>query len=387
MCTARFNPKTISERELLGELKKLTKTLGRVPSRSDMANGTSLTKKLYLYDRRFGGLTVACKRAGLIPNKGGKYAKYSEKELLCYLLELKQILGRTPTQKDIDGGGRYASGAYKRHFGTYNKALDKLNIRHNVKFGISEQEIIDDIITVSKKLMRSPSTKEFTRLSGTVSSAMAIKKLNCGSSWNGVIKKCGLKILNNRNITDFELKEEIERLRGQINRIPGYYDMVQLGCYSPETYAYKFGSYLKALKRLGYNNYIPNNQWHNQTYTRGNDGALYKSKFEANIANCLLDLMVASKISYYEYEKQVFSGRQWTCDFFIIQGGEEIWLEADGMGKNRNNPYGSENEKINFYNNNNYTYIIIKYKRTGLNRHVCDLLLNRSYINIGEYTL
>ena len=98
---------------------------------------------------------------------------------LDYLLELKQSLNRTPTQSDIDKAGKYASGAYKRHFGTYNKALAKLNIRHNMKCGISEQEITDDIVSMYVRLKRSPGMIEFSKLSSTVSAVIACEKLSC----------------------------------------------------------------------------------------------------------------------------------------------------------------------------------------------------------------
>ena len=372
--TKRFNPDSISDQCLLDELLKLSKKLGKTPSRSDMLKrGTGITKRLYLYGRRFGGLTEACEKAGLITNKGGSDLKYTDEELLNHILDLQKSLSRTPTQQDINTAGKYAIGAYKRHFGTYNKALEKLNIKYNMKFDISEKTIIDDILRISNILNMAPTVSEFDKLSSTVSHMTVYAKLNCGLSWNSVLKKCGHKVVNNRNITDDEFKEEIEKLKTQPNRIPGYYDMLQLGCYSPETYAERFGSYLLSLKHFGYD-YTPDSQWQNQTYTRGNDGILYRSKFEANIGNVLFDLKNAGIIASYEYEKQVCSDRKWTCDFYIIKNNKEMWLEADGMGKNRYSPYDIDNEKIEFYNNNGYRYIIVPYKKIDLLKYISNII-------------
>ena len=370
----RFDPNSVTEEELLDELKLLAEKLGKVPSRTDMQNGTPMTKRLYLYGRKFGGLTQACEKAGLVANKGGKYAKYDEQELLDYIIELSTRLNRTPTQKDIDAEGRYASGAYKRHFGTYNKALKALGLKRNTNYDATKEEIIDDVIRVAKKLGRSPKAREFDNMSNTVSCVSASQKLGLGKSWNKLLKECGLKVINHRNIPNKDLKEEVARLEAELNRIPGYYDMLQLGYYSPETYADRFGSYTNALKEFGYD-YIPQSQWHNQTYTEGKDGTLYKSKFEANIADALFYLKSKAKITSYKYERKVCADRNWTCDFYITIGKKEIWLEADGMGKNRNDPYEIENEKISFYNKNGFKYFIIPYKKMNLKKYIQNILL------------
>jgi hypothetical protein len=372
--TKRFDPGTISDDELLNELRILAATLGKTPSRSDMTKrGNSTTKRLYLYDRRFGGLSEACEVAGLSANLGGKDLEYSDDELLQHIVDLKSLLGRTPTQEDITTAGKYAIGAFKRHFGTYNNALKRLGLRHNMKFGFSPQEIINDILRVAVEIGRSPTAYEFWHRSNTVSYITASEKLGLNRNWNKTLKKCGLKVLNNRNITDDELKEEVERLNIKLGRLPGYYDMVQVGVYSPETYADRFGSYTKALKHFGYD-YVPDSQWQNQTYTKGSDGVLYRSKFEANIANALLSLKTSGVITSYEYEKIVCSERKWTCDFFVKTQSKELWIEADGMGKNRFDPYDLDNEKIEFYTANNYKYLIIPYKKIDLEKYILGLI-------------
>ena len=363
--TKRFNPNLVTEQTLLDELLKLSQKLGRTPSRNDMLNkGTNITKRLYLYDRKFGGLSSACEKIELVANKGSSDLKYTDEELLNYILELNKLLNRVPTQEDITNANKYSIGAYKRHFGTYNKVLEKLELDHNLKFNISTKKIKNDIIRVASEIGRSPKCEEFSKMSKTVSWVIAAEKLGCNHSWNSVLKKCGLQIGFNKNLTEQDLKNEIERLKNKLNRIPGYYDMIQLGDYSPETYAKRFGSYLLALKYFGYI-YTPSSQWQNQTYANGKDGTLYKSKFETNIANCLFDMKVDNKITSYQYEKQVCQDRKWTCDFYVIVDNKEYWLEADGMGDNRFIPYNMDNEKIEYYKQHNYKYIIIPYKKTS----------------------
>ena len=373
---SRFNPDSISNKILLDELAKLSKKLNKTPTRENMKNGTSITKRLYLYDRNFGGLINACKQIGLKPNVGGAGCKYSEEELLEHILELQRKLNKTPTQKDINNEGKYTIGAYKRHFGSYNNALNRLNIKHNIKFNVSEQEIIEDIIRVANILGRSPKANEFAKLSNTVSHNTACNKLNCKDNWNAILKKCGLVVEYNKNLSAQELSLEIEKLYEKLGRLPGYYDMMQYGQYSPETYARRYGTYTKALLKFGYN-YIPKSQWHNQKHTKGKDGNFYKSKFEAGIANNLYQFLKDNKIISYEYEKIVCEDRKWTCDFYIlISNNNAIWLEADGMGKNRKDPYNEYNEKIEFYKNNNYMYAILPYRKTNLKETMYKIISN-----------
>lgn len=371
MANKRFNPNSVSDEELLNELKRLAKKLGKTPSRNDMMKGTEMTKRLYLYGKRFGGLTQACEKVGLKPNIGGKGLKYTEKELLDHILYIEKEIGRTPTQEDIGKFNNYAIGAYKRHFGTYNNALEKLNLKHNVKYNVSKEDIIQSIIDISKVIGRSPTSREFSER-GNVSSVTACKKLGT-HSWNKVLKLCGLPIAYNKNLTKQELKDELVKLEKELGRIPGYYDMTQIGKYSAETYSNHFGSYIAALKYFGYN-YVPQSQWNNQEHTKGLDGTLYKSKFEANIGNILYQLKKSNKIDNYEYEKQVCADRKWTCDFYVQKDGHNFWVEADGMGKHRNVSYDDDNEKIKYYKDNNYDFRIISYRKTLLNMEIEKML-------------
>ena len=370
----RFDPDSITNDVLIDELKMLAKKLGKTPSRNDMvALGTDITKRLYLYGRRFGGLQEACEKAGLVPNKGNRDLKYTDEELLDHILKLQKSLNRTPTQEDIQKAGKYAIGAYKRHFCTYNNALKKIGIRHNTKFGQSVEEIKQDILLVAKLLNRTPTSREFDKYSKTVSWITASNKIVKTNSWNAVLKSCGLDIVYNKNLTEQEMKDEIIRLQNLLGRIPGYYDMIQLGKYSPEAYAYNYGTYVKALNYFGFE-YTPQSQWHNQVFTKGKDGTMYRSKFEALIADILYDTKMKGDILSYEYEKLVCKDRKWTCDFYIKINDKELWIEADGMGKNRAEVYNDEHEKIKYYIDNNKNFYIINYSKNSLTEEISDLV-------------
>jgi hypothetical protein len=370
----RFDPSTISDELLLSELKKLADEIGRTPSQNDIKKfGNNITKRIHLYRIRFGSLQLAQEKIGCIKNLGGIDLKYSDKDLLNEITRIKEIIAKTPTQDDMIKYGKYPSGAYKRHFGTYNNALKQLGIKPNIKFGQTIDEIKNDIFRVTKLLGRAPTINEFTKLSNTVSCATATYKIDGHDSWNNTLKLCGLDIVYNKNLTEQELKNEIIRLKEKIGRVPGYYDMIQLGKYSPESYAYTYGSYVKALNYFGFD-YTPQSQWKNQTYTKGKDGTIYKSKFEALIADSLFDMHSKGVILSYIYEKKVCEERKWTCDFCVNINGKELWIEADGMGKNRAEVYNDEHEKIKYYIENDINFYILKYRGKGLIEEIINLV-------------
>lgn len=101
--------------------------------------------------------------------------------------------------------------------------------------------------------------------------------------------------------------------------------------------------------------------------TVADDGNKYRSKFEASIANFLVKHSIS-----FEYEKRVCNSKRWTCDFII----GDLWIEADGLGKFRKDAkdklYTDGNEKIQYYKDNNYNYIILK--RNSWKKKLCELL-------------
>jgi hypothetical protein len=369
----RFDPATITDDELISELRALADKLGKTPSRSDMKNGTNITKRLYLYSRRFGGLQEAQKLAGLIENLGGTELSYSKEELLTEIGNLSERLGHTPTQDEINKYGKYPIGAYKRHFGTYNKALEQLSISPNIKFGIEPEAIKQDILRVYGLLGRAPTAAEFSEYSTTVSSVTAYHKISKNDSWNDILKICGIPVVYNKNLTDQELKDEIIRLEVVLGRLPGYYDMALYGKYSATAYAYRYGTYVKALHHFGFN-YVPQNKWENQTFTLGKDNVLYKSNFEANVANVLKELKESGLIDNYIYEYPVCSEHKWTCDFLIQIGERKIWLEADGMGNNRPIVYDKTKGKIKYYIDNGFNYYILEYNKAVSRESIMELI-------------
>jgi hypothetical protein len=373
---ARFNPKSVTNDELINELKKLANDLGRTPSQTDMKKSNyNLVAKVHLYRQRFGSIQEAQKLAGLDPNKSGSDMKYSDEELLGEIKRIYDVLSFTPSQTDIEKYGVIPIGAFKRRFGTYSCAVEKLGLTPNNPIIYSLDDIKNDILRISSLLGRPPTAREFGEHSETVSETTAMNKISGNNKWNDVIKICGLDPSFHRNITNQDLREEIVRLTNKLGYIPGYGDMSRMGKFCSETYASRFGTYLKALEFFGFD-YEPQSQWSNCVFIKGKDGIFYRSKFESNIANILFYLKRNNKITSYSYEKLICDDRKWTCDFYVCADGKEWWIEADGMEHRRDVEYSEHNEKIKYYIDNDFNYHILAYKTSNIERDVLDILFN-----------
>lgn len=115
---------------LIESLKTYTKELGFVPSSSDLNSGAREGKcpSASAYQKAFGGLKNACTAAGLdVPQ-----ISYTKEQLIHYLIEVTNELGRVPKRKEIDRfsveGKMPSANSYYRHFGNIKKAVEAAGI-------------------------------------------------------------------------------------------------------------------------------------------------------------------------------------------------------------------------------------------------------------------
>jgi hypothetical protein len=293
--------------------------------------------------------------------------KHTDEELLNELVRIKKLLGRNPKQTDFVSNSKYSVNSYKRAFGGLSKALIKIGEKPNIKLDADNYDIKEQIIKVYNVIKRPPSIEDINALSDV--SYTAIRRLTKDKPWHTLLIESGIPVEEmagriKRSVTNDELRLEILRLKEKLGRYPNYYDMIRDGIYSCNTYELRFGSYLKAMKALGFTDYQNQSIYHNQIHTSGKDGLVYKSMFEAEIANYLYDMKQQNKIQDYLYEQPICSEKTWTCDFVVtLSDKSKIWIEADGMGNTRAVPYGPDNEKIKYYIDNCFRFYVVKYRR------------------------
>ncbi|MFZ4795937.1 MAG: homing endonuclease associated repeat-containing protein [Bacteroidia bacterium] len=290
--------------------------------------------------------------------------KILDKDLLDEIIRIKELLGKNPKQEDIAIHSKFSLNSYKRAFGGLGGALIKIGENPTYITGQNKEDVISEIKRLYKELNRIPKTSEFTRLSSM--SFQTLRKICNKQSWHSLLSECGatdaeISKLKKHHVTSKELKEEILRLKSFLGRYPTYIEMAKEGKFSCNTYEEKFGSWAKAFKALGFDDYVSQSIYKNQIHAKGNDGNIYRSNFESRAANFLYTLKNKNEILTYEYERRVCIGKIWTCDFVITKNSnEEIWLELDGMLDKRKEPY-DKSKKIDFYKHSNINYYIYKY--------------------------
>ncbi|MDU1838684.1 MAG: hypothetical protein E6780_03820 [Staphylococcus epidermidis] len=127
-----------NKEEIIKMLKAKTLELGRPP----LIRETTFNKEQYKYI--FGSYRNALKLAGIevdVDNKKGKY-KRSNEELLQFIRDKSEELGRTPTSYDLNPS-LYQNIVYR--FGTWNNALDEAGLEQNKK-RYTDEELLQKIV-------------------------------------------------------------------------------------------------------------------------------------------------------------------------------------------------------------------------------------------------
>ena len=299
--------------------------------------------------------------------------KISNEELINELKRLTKELGKAPKRDELDKLGKYSKNAYKRAFGGISPALIKIGEKPTFYKNQTKEDLINEIKRIYKETGQIPTYTLFKE-HGKFTYQTARNILN-EMPWHLFLKECNLfsdeeiESVKRGSISKQELIDEVVRLKDILQKVPTYTDMMINGSISPEVYASQHETYSKAMIELGFPEHIPCGSYINSTPTKGLDGINYKSIFEANVANYLLNMKNKNLIKDYEYERVIYRKDcwRWSCDFIItLLDGMELFLECDGMGAKRKIPYNQGNPKIKFYIDNNINYHILDYGRDTL---------------------
>lgn len=302
------------------------------------------------------------------------YKKHKKEDLIAYLHELNNKFGRPPEKKELTN---YHYDDYCFAFGSYSNALIEAKLLHPLaRKGVTKQEVIDEINRVYLVLGHYPSMREFREISNLNGFFLIHKYLSY--SWEEAMKMVGIE---KPVITQEDVKRELW------NRYNKFQDISCLEywkirkdpsfIYSPHIIKSRFPGLMwdEIMVECGFD-YVSFNHFYGGGRRRGqyigNDGIYYLSTLERDIGNVLFNMKNDGLIDDYEYEVPVCEERNWTCDF-LIYGEKEIYLEADGMKRSRNDPYWQGNEKIEYYKKNGINFKIISYDCRNIEKKVRSL--------------
>lgn len=114
-------------------------------------------------------------------------------------------------------------------------------------YNISDQDLLDDLKRVANSLgVTKLSSRNYSNNGGKYTSGTISLRFG---SWNNALEKAGLKLVQQRNVSEKELFENIEEVWIQLGRQPVYRDMKEsLTQYTTHQYIAKFGTWQKALR-------------------------------------------------------------------------------------------------------------------------------------------
>ena len=237
-----------TEQELIAQLQDMSKELGRPLFRRDLAKpakeGTCAAKATFR--RVFGTLNNAFVRAGV----NSLNRVYTKDELAEQYKALAKKIGKPPTVLDLTDAARRSDCASYEHFkavfGGIEQARRYAGLPHNAKARYTDEELLNRLAALAKKLGRCPNTPDINA---------ACRKGQCPSmstytahfgSYREALRKAGIRdTLPARSYTRGQLIQLLRRLAAKLGHRPTANDInaasMRGECASASVYHKVFG--------------------------------------------------------------------------------------------------------------------------------------------------
>lgn len=173
----------------------------------------------------------------------------SEDEMIADLKRVASQLGKdSVTKKEYDKNGKYYSETMRRKIGSWFKILSKAGLYKTRNLGLTDEDLVGDLIRVSQKLKKDSITTVEYEQHGEYSKS--VFQYHFGT-WFKALEKAGLKKTRNLDITDEEYFENLEEVWIKLGKQPKYNDMQKPSSrYCAGAYENRFGTWRKALERF-----------------------------------------------------------------------------------------------------------------------------------------
>jgi hypothetical protein len=125
--------------------------------------------------------------------RNSTYAKYKDNELLNFLITFHDVNGRIPVEKDFQSNPEYPClTTYQKHFGSWNNALEHAGLGINKKnIQYTDDELLNFLITFHEENGRIPTIGNFTN--NPEYPCFQTYQKHFGS-WNKALKRVGMDI-------------------------------------------------------------------------------------------------------------------------------------------------------------------------------------------------
>lgn len=180
----------------------------------------------------------------------------SEQDLIEDLIKVAKKLGKDSlTSKEYTNSNinRFSGGTIASRCGGWNNALKRAGLKVNYQQNITDDELLSDLKKIAQAFHSQKLTEDIYNEKGKFSAETMRKRFG---SWNNALKEADLEISVQQNISDEELFSNLEEIWIRLGKQPGRRDMsLPFSKYSERPYINKFGSWRKALEAfVGYVN-------------------------------------------------------------------------------------------------------------------------------------
>lgn len=173
----------------------------------------------------------------------------SEDEMINDLKRVASKLRKNAvTASEYNKYGKFHPDTLRRRFGSWFKMLSKAGLEKTRTLGLTDEELLADLINVSEKIKKdSVTTAEYEQHGKYSKSSFSYHF----GTWFKALEKAGLKKTRNYGITNEEYFENLEEVWIKLGRQPKYNDMQKpLSKYVAGAYEQRFGTWRKALERF-----------------------------------------------------------------------------------------------------------------------------------------
>ncbi len=176
----------------------------------------------------------------------------SDEEFIADIQAVAKKLGKDSiTGAEYSKYGKYHDSTVRRRFGSWKKVLEICLLEtqgHNFKCEFSDEEIITDVKRVADILGVETLTAKQYNVYGKYSYTTLKRRYG---TWNNVLHLVGMNLNLNRNFSDKEMFEEIERVWILLGRQPTTTDIKKgISKFSLNSYARRFGGWRGTLQEF-----------------------------------------------------------------------------------------------------------------------------------------
>lgn len=247
---AGLTPTSPTKDEVISDIRQLSEQLGYTPSSYDYHKYGKWDRKVVA--RRFDGWKNAVKAAGLTP-RTTQIHEYTPDEALAALERVDGKFDRQLQVQDLnEDPDAPTHKTLAKLFGSVDNAVRRSNVEVFKFHNPTDKEVLEDIRRESDD-GKPPFSHEYMGADGGLYSLNATVRERFGS-WERAVSEAGLTPRRNSTgeIPSSRLISELKSVGEEIDGIPRYNEIGDIGEYSATAYENQFGSWLNALNKAGY---------------------------------------------------------------------------------------------------------------------------------------